>query len=740
MAGERLGGISMLFFYTIAIFVSAALLFVVQPMFARMILPHMGGAPSVWNTAMMFYQAMLLAGYAWAHFSIQRLGVRRQAIVQLILLAGAFVFLPLAIPQGWEAPGANPTWPLVGLMFVSLGAPFFVISSTSPVVQRWFASTGHPASSDPYFLYAASNVGSLLALAAYPFLVEPFVGLSAQSRLWTMGYAGLGAAMVGCVVFLFKASGSNGAPAAAREKGAEAPVESLGWPRRGRWVLLAFAPSSLMLSVTTYLSREVASAPLLWTVPLALYLLSFAMVFSRRKPIPLALALRVFPGAVVVLTLALVNRASNPFLVVVLIHLAAFFVAAMACHGELAAERPEPRQLTEFYVWMSVGGALGGVFNSLCAPLMFDSLAEYPLVLVIACLLVVRTLNPSRERKERWLDLGLPLALGGFAAMLSVLGPRLLDIDGGVVHALIFGPPVVLCFFLSESRLRFAGGVAAVFVATSLFPGIAGEPLFTERSFYGAHRVTVSPDGRFYYLLHGSTIHGKQLVEREDWPTPLSYYYPTGPAGEFFYRFHKRIHGPVGAIGMGAGALASYGKKGEQWTFFEIDPVVADLASNSGYFDFIEKSKADVSIVLGDGRVRLGREPDGRFQLLVVDAFSSDVIPLHLLTQEAVALYSRKLQANGMILFHVSNRHFDFKPRLADLALDAGMVCYVREGRRLVPEETLAGMDPSVWMLMAKSAEAVRPIRKVAAWVRIPEQSGRALWTDDRASILEVLY
>jgi len=730
----------MLFFYTLAIFASATLLFVVQPMFARMILPHLGGAPSVWNTAMMFYQAMLLGGYLWAHLSTQWLGVRRQAVVQLLLIATASLFLPLGIPRGWEAPEADPTWPLVALMFGTLGAPFFVISSTSPVVQRWFASTGHPASSDPYFLYAVSNVGSLLALLAYPLLIEPFVGLSAQSRLWAAGFAVLAVAMAGCYIFLYRADQTLLDPAMEVRGDASSRASPLSWRRRGRWVALAFAPSSLMLSVTTYLSSEVASAPLLWTMPLALYLLSFALVFARRRPVPHALALRVFPGAVVVLTLALVNKASNPFVLVVLIHLAVFFVAAMACHGELAEERPEPRLLTEFYVWMSVGGALGGMFNALCAPLAFDSLVEYPLVLVLACALVVRTLNPSTEKKARWLDFLQPMALGGFAAVLSLLGPRWLDHEGSIVHALILGPPVILCFFLSENRIRFACGVAAVIGATSLYPGIAGKPLFAERSFYGAHRVTVSPNGRFYYLMHGSTVHGKQLVQREDWPTPLSYYYPSGPAGEFFVRFHRQLRGPVGVIGMGAGSLASYGKKGEQWTFFEIDPVVAKLATASEFFDFVEKSKADVRIVQGDGRVRLGREAEGSFQLLVVDAFSSDVIPLHLLTKEAFAVYSDKLEEHGMILFHVSNRNFDFKPRIADLALDAGMVCYVREGLRLMPDELWGGMDPSEWMLIAKSEDAVEPIREVATWNRISEASGRALWTDDRSSILEVLY
>ncbi len=727
--------------YTITIFLSAVLLFVVQPMFARMLLPLLGGSASVWNTAMLFYQVALLAGYAYAHFATKWLGLRRQAILQLVLVGAAFVSLPFSVPAGADPPESNPVFWQLGLMGVAVGFPFFILSSTSPVVQRWFAATGHPSANDPYFLYAASNIGSLLALLAYPFAIERLVGLSDQTRLWMAGYAALALLLGGCVVFLGRALKRDGASAGegdGRECHGAAPP--LGRLRRARWVALAFAPSSLMLSVTTYLSSEVASAPLLWVFPLSIYLLTFALVFSRGRRLPHQAVLRMFPIGVVALSLLLTMRATNPFLLLALVHLVAFFLAAMACHGELANDRPEAEHLTEFYLWMSIGGALGGSFNALLAPLLFNSIAEYPLVIVAVCLLVVPTLSAECDRQKRWLDVLAPVGLGLFTWFMMSFMPGLFPPKSSAVHAAVFGPPVILSFFFSERRLRFALGVAAVFFVGSFYVGETGRVLFADRSFYGTHRVTLSPNGRFYLLVNGSTVHGMQYVERETLPTPLSYYFPKGPAGEFFFRFRGRIEGPVGVVGMGAGALASYGLKGQEWIFFEIDPVVARLANESSYFSYASQSPASVETVVGDGRLSLANQPDGRFQILIIDAFSSDVIPMHLLTREAFRIYSGKLRPDGFLLFHVSNRHFHLRPKLGDLALDAGMSCFFRDGTRLDDGEVEAGMDPSEWMLMAKEAAELGPVDRVVHWEPIREPSGARLWTDDRSSILDVLF
>ncbi len=728
----------MLVVYTVTIFLSAVLLFVVQPMFARMILPLLGGSPSVWNTAMLFYQAALLGGYAYAHLSTRRLGVRRQAVCHLVLLAVVIPALPFGIPDGWTPSGSNPTWWLLGVMAATVGLPFFVVSSTSPVVQRWFASTGHVSAADPYFLYAASNVGSLLALLGYPFLLERWIGLRDQTLFWTAGYVALVALMAACVWFVFRGTTSERETEA--ERAGPVKAEELGGWRRARWVALAFAPSSLMLSVTSYLSSEVASAPLLWTLPLTLYLLTFVLVFARISWLSHEVILRAFPIGVTALTLLLTMRATNPFFLMAFVHLAVFFVTAMACHGGLARDRPSSGRLTEFYLWMSVGGALGGGFNARVAPALFDSCVEYPLVMVAACLLVMPSAAKGGARDSKLMTATLPVCLGAITLLFIWFVPPLFPAASSAVHAAVFGPPVLLGYFLSEHRVRFAAGVAAVFLASGFYVGETGRTLFSDRSFYGAHRVTESPDGRFRLLVHGTTVHGMQRVENEDLPMPLSYYFPTGPAGEYFSRFRRQLKGPVGVVGMGAGSLASYGKKGEEWTFFEIDPVVAELAGDSGYFSYLAKSPAKVSVVLGDGRLSLSREPDGRFQLLIVDAFSSDVIPMHLLTREAFAIYSSKLREDGMILFHISNRHFDLKQKLADLAIDAGLICYYREGRGFGAVERRAGRDPSEWMLMALRQRDLRPIARSLEWIRMVEPSGIEPWTDDRSSLLDVVF
>jgi SAM-dependent methyltransferase len=739
----------MLAVYTITIFLSAVLLFVVQPMFARMIVPLLGGSPSVWNTAMLFYQATLLAGYAYAHFGTKLLGLRRQIILHIVLLALVFVALPLGVPDGWSPPReTNPVYWLLALMGLSVGLPFFVLSSTSPLIQKWFASTGHRSASDPYFLYAASNAGSLLALGSYPFVIEPLIGLGMQSRLWSAGYALL-AVLIGACAFLLWKSLSESKPAASEvDEKVKKPAEQIGRWRKARWVALAFVPSSLMLSLTTYLSSEVASAPLLWIFPLTLYLLTFTLVFARRRLISHSFLLRMFPIGVIALTLLLTMRATNPFFLLALVHLGMFFVAAMVCHGEIANDRPDAEHLTEFYLWMSIGGVFGGIFNALVAPLVFNSIAEYPLVIVAACFLVVKTVSGEANRFRRRLDFALPIALAGLTFILIYSVPRLAGVTLQMAHALIFAPPALACFFLSERRVRFSVGVALIFAASGFYAGETGKMLFSDRSFYGVHRVTLDPDGDYHLLIHGTTVHGMQSVEREEepiphsyyYPTPLSYYHPTGPAGEFFFIMRNRLDGPVAAIGMGVGALAAYGKEGQAWTFYEIDPVVVELAKSSDFFDYYAKSRATLDVVLGDGRLSLGTAPDGKFHLIIVDAFSSDVIPIHLLTREALALYVQKLRPDGVILFHISNRHFDLKPILANLSLDAGLICLHRDGTYVPPTPENKGKDPSEWIVIARRDADVGAIAQLARWHRFREQTGDVVWTDDLASLLDVLF
>ncbi len=372
----------LLIVYATTIFLTASLLFVVQPMFARMVLPLLGGSPAVWNTCLVFYQAALLAGYLYSHATTSWLGVRRQAALHVGLVLLPLLLLPIGIPSGWTPPAAASPIPwLLALLAVAVGLPFFVVSTTSPLLQKWFAGTGHPSAGDPYFLYAASNLGSMLGLLGYPVLLEPRLRLAEQSRLWSGGYLLLLVFTLACAVLLWRS------PVPALADPSRERLTGLAARRRLRWVLLALVPSSLMLSVTTFISADVEAIPLLWVIPLAIYLLTFVLVFARRPLVPHALVVRVLPIALLALVVVLVKRANQPLLLIMGLHLGAFFVAAMVCHGELARDRPPPAHLTEFYLWLSVGGVLGGVFNALVAPLVFDSVAEYPLTVVLACLL-----------------------------------------------------------------------------------------------------------------------------------------------------------------------------------------------------------------------------------------------------------------------------------------------------------------------------------------------------------------
>jgi len=417
----------------------------------------LAGSPAVWNTAMVFFQAALLAGYAYAHLAIDRLGVRRQSAWHLLILLGPLCVLPLALPAQWTPPTqSNPIPWLLGVMAVTVGVPFFALSTTAPVLQKWFAATRHRAAADPYFLYAVSNVGSMLALLGYPLVVEPHFSVAQQSRYWMWGY-GLLVGLIGlCAAGLWRSQA--GKPSSARPADpAPGTAEKLPLRRRLRWALLAFVPSSLMLSVTTFLSSDVAVVPLMWVIPLALYLLTFILVFARRTLLPQSGLARVFPMLVVALVLLFNLQATQPIAGLMLLHLATFFVGAMLCHAQLAADRPAPVHLTPFYLWMSVGGVLGGIFNALVAPLIFNSIVEYPLTLMLACVVGLRAArdDSSLARMKDWVWPGL-FGLG--TAGIILLGEKLHFATNAVVTGLLLGVPTLICYLFSRSPASLCPG------------------------------------------------------------------------------------------------------------------------------------------------------------------------------------------------------------------------------------------------------------------------------------------
>ncbi len=724
--------------YALTICTSAALLFLVQPMFARMALPLLGGSPAVWNTAMVFFQSALLAGYAYAHGGAARLGVRRQAWLHLVVLLLPLAVLPIAIPGGWSPPtSGNPSWWLLGLMTVAVGLPFFAVSATSPLLQQWFAATGHRQAGDPYFLYAASNIGSMVALLSYPLFVEPHFHLAQQSHYWTWGYGLLVLLIAGCAAWLWR-PGNGGA---ARVAGASAAIprtsEKLTMQRRLHWVLLAFVPSSLMLGVTTYLSSDIAVVPLLWVIPLAIYLLSFILVFARREIIPRMLLTRAFPILLVALVMLFNMQAAEPIAGLMLLHLGTFFVAAMLCHGRLAADRPSAAHLTQFYLWMSVGGVLGGMFNALVAPMIFDSIAEYPLVLMLACVAGLRAEGaaavPAPVKDWVW-----PVVLGAAATALVMLVQGSRFRTDAAITGLLFGIPALVCYFFSRRPLRFALGIGAILLAGSFFQREKGTLLYAERSFFGVTRVMLDPTGRYHLLIHGLTLHGRQSLDPARRDEPLTYYSRSGPAGEVLALYGREARERIGAVGLGSGSLASYAQPGQSWIYYEIDPVVLKLAGDPRYFTFLHDSAAPPRVVLGDARLSLVAEPDAGFDLLLLDAFSSDAIPVHLVTREALALYLRKLAPGGRLAFHISNLHLDLEPVFANLARDAGLACLLRDDTVISPEEYAAGKSPSVWLVMARTPEDLAKLARDSRWQPARGNDRQAVWTDDYSSLLSV--
>jgi hypothetical protein len=1005
----------MLLVFAFTLFLSATLMFCLELMVGKMMLPLLGGTPAVWNTCMVFYQAVLLAGYAFSHWTTQALGSRAQARYQIALLALPFVAIvvnglfysgPLAPNQNLIAGNeGNPIPALLLVLTLSIGLPMFVISTTAPLLQRWFSSTDHPAAQDPYFLYGASNLGSMLGLWGYIFLVEPNFALYSQQVGWVAGFGLLAAGVIACALLMWASrpalvfvslpepDAAGGAPRPAR-KAARAAVEAsdddagpvdqpVTATRRLRWVALALVPSSLMLGTTTYITTDITAMPLLWVMPLTLYLLTFIIVFAYNSPgiMKVTLAGEIFvalaalfyfglpnlpeqfgdnlvpdwllrdPGRLVaVLALGTILSACGwaflrgakllqsvivlvglgalmfativwiaprfiseksllflvqvtglgvlafsfqllrirdvklihrvmimvmPLLVLlllfmilseikpgivanVLLHLATLFIVTMVCHGELAADRPEPKDLTEFFLLMSVGGVLGGLFNALFAPVAFNGHYEYPLMMMVACLLLpplgvgragdwarwadvalaavflavgglllylryrdpdgFPSLAPLKDSPWRWglvalaggavlgtlaawrgwgapddepdhpldraLDVALPasllvLVLGliwglpadGVSGRLASFA-QMVRLDRGQFRVILsYGLPAVLCYTFVERSVRFGLGVGAIMLAAG-FSGIAlDSPLYQQRSFFGVLRVedrveSDRPSGYNYWtnrLVHGTTLHGIQFQHDGLRDLPSSYYHGTGPVGQIFRAYNVPRDGeaglrPMAVIGLGTGTMACYAKKGQTLDFYDIDPVVVDISfDQKKFFTYVEDAEergADVNLVLGDARLtfepkgvktrlkplhksdtnpnparQLG-EPireDHKYGFIIVDAFSSDAIPVHLITRQAVKIYFDRLVEDGVLLMHISNRYLDLQPVLANIADELGVVGYHMSD----DENDAVGKNRAHWVALVRKKEYLSKVLSRPRWLSDPDELmflGAAVW------------
>ncbi|MEM7570099.1 MAG: fused MFS/spermidine synthase [Pseudomonadota bacterium] len=737
LSGYRINNNAIYVVFTASIFLSAGLLFMVQPMFGKMALPLLGGTPGVWNTAMVFFQASLLAGYCYAHVLGKLPSTRLQQGVHLIIMAAATAVLPLSIGAGWQSPPeGTPTLWLLGLLAANVGAPFFALSANAPLIQKWFSKTAHPHASDPYFLYAASNLGSFIGLLSYPFLIEPALTVSTQTLNWFGGYVALMVLLLGATV-LTAHTKLQTAPMHAAETEAAAPVT---WAQRSRWIFWSALPSAMLLSVTTHITTDVVAMPLLWVIPLSLYLLTFALVFAKRALVSSTMMLELQPFFVIAALITMNVLRGIPVIALGLIAIGAFFTTTMISHRRLAEARPDSKHLTEFYLFMSLGGVIGGALVALVAPVVFNDLYEYPALLVLG--LMIRPLQESRSR----IDLYAPACI----ALVTIAGDVVFEIYG-LTQGVTLG--IILLFVFSiiapkPSTLRLVLlSCAAILLATlsSYWTGMP-QTVHKARSFFGVIEVSETQDNAFRELMHGTTLHGMQALDEDRRKEPFLYYDRQAGGGRLIaaMQSENRLKN-IGLIGLGAGALACYAQPDQNWTVFEIDQHVIDISTGDGLFTYMQSCAPSAAVVVGDGRLTLAKEEDGHFDLLLFDAFSSDSIPMHLMTKEALSLYLDKLSETGVLAFHISNRYLDPEPALTALAADAGLSIRAFDFR-VDGEPKSRERTNSNWVVMSKDhafIEGLQPRQEGAqtgnVWRPARAKEGMALWTDDYSNIFEIL-
>ena len=714
-------------------------------MIAKMLLSRLGGSPAVWNTCMVFFQAVLLAGYAYAHAVSAHLSLRRQIIVHaaVLLLPCAVSLLPITVPADATPPETgNPSFWLLGTLAAAVGLPFFAVSATAPLLQKWFTNSGDASAADPYYLYVASNLGSMLALLSYPFMLEPRLTSREQSLFWTAGYTLL-IVMIGVIAWkLWRMKPST--PSHQKKSSSRPPQDiPLTWKRRARWLVFAFAPSSLLFSVTTYLTSDIAAVPLLWVIPLSLYLFSFMIVFAQKPLVSQRFLTAALPRTVLLLVLIYLTESNEPIELVAAIHLGGFLVLCLACHGELAHDRPATSHLTDFYLWLSLGGVLGGLFNALVAPQVFTSVLEYPLIVAAVSFLLLWSPHAYTAQGSRRLDWLLPAGVLTLTAILVVFFQYRGTEPGPSSIAVMFGAPVVICYTFIERPLRFALGVTAILLASSLYHGVYGTALFRDRDFFGIHRVTHATiqgsSEKYHQLVHGNTVHGLQSDDPQRRREPLTYYTRSGPIGQVFDALSgTTARKDVAVVGLGAGSLTAYALPGQKWTYFEIDPAVVAIAQNAQLFSYLADSSVQPRLVLGDARLSLTKEEDHHFDLLILDAFSSDSIPPHLLTREAFRVYLAKLTDEGLIAFHISNKYLDLERVVGDVARDAGLASRSQEDLDVMPGEKQAGKFGSHWVLLARKEEHLGRLRFDRRWQEIPPRKDSQVWTDDFYNLMSV--
>ena len=720
--------------YFLISLLGASLLFLVQPMAAKVALPILGGAPFVWNSCMVFFQALLLAGYLYAHLLNCTVAVKRQPFIHLPLLALALCAFPLRF-TGSSAidPAVHPMLWLFSMLSLSVGLPFFVLSATSPLSQRWFAACA--PTREPYVLYAASNLGSFAGLLAYPVLVEPLLPIPSQTHVLFYGFVLLLALFIAGAWQLRRAPAESALSIARTEAPSDRKTIL-------SWIALAFVPSSLLYGVTTYITTDIASVPLFWVVPLALYLLTFVLIFGRMIP---ALDTwrtlhRMGAPAMALLALLPLTYATGTLL----LHLIIFFATTMMCHSRLAALKPAPQQLTGFFLWVSFGGVLGGIFNSFVAPFLFTTVIEYPLMLVASLLVVGWQVGDARPSRNEFGKIGLCWLI--FVAMFWLLGNEgewlaaLTHIGKESRIAALFFSSIALVMMIyfqhkTKPMVQALWLLPMLVLIPPLFNHmVRDEVAFAGRNVFGVSRVLWQVEHHAWVFRHGTTYHGIQSADEALRLKPTSYY--AEPLADVYAALPQQLNAaPVGAMGMGIGTVACYGHPHQQYDFFEIDPLVDTIAHDTRYFTYLKDCPPQKSTLLGDGRISLGHMPDKHYGLLIIDTFSSDAIPMHILTREAVAMYATKLKPGGLMAFNISNRYIDLLPVLSAIAHENGMV----GASRIHLVSAANSLNASAqWVVLAKDPASLAPLI-AKDWQPLPAANRKFLWRDDYSNILRSL-
>lgn len=721
------------------LFLSAFLLFWFEPMLGKMMLPFLGGAASVWITCLLFFQLMLLAGYGYAHVLERYAGVRRQIVVHTVLLVIAFLFLPVHfLAQPDARASAHPSAWLLWQLIKTVGLPFTVVSTTAPLLQNWLSKMRGGAGRDPYFLYAISNAGSLIALVAYPLFIEPRIGVRTQTWYWLAGYGALTLMVFAASWRVWNSAGALYANAGRSQTTITEVAGAPNWRLRLFWLAAALVPSALMLAVTNHILLNLASVPFLWIIPLAVYLVTFMVAFGRRIHVSPALLSRIAPIILLLLfPFVTMSRGveARYMWYLLAVHIVILLTGALLCHTALAARRPPPWHLTEFYFWLALGGAVGGAFTAVIAPFVFQSVVEYPLL--VATIAFFRS-DRDPHTKINGADLILPAALGFVVVGASTLMRwASVDITTDLRTTIAIDAVIILIAYLFRHRTFRFGVAMAILVMTyrSLLPQFYGssEFVFTARNFFGVKGVKFDIATNSRRLLHGDTLHGLESLDSDLVGQPFSYYHETGPVGDVMKMLGERNDQHIGVVGLGTGSMAGWTAPHRRITFFDIDPQVYEIARN--FFTFLPHCGKNCDVEIGDGRLSIERARDGEFDLLMLDAFNSDSIPAHLVSREAIRMYLTKLKPHGMLMFHVSNRYMDVEGLVSAVVTDAGLESLVRHDY----EQQVPLKARSHYVVAARSAEALGSLEHDENWVKVNKPDRIRPWTDDYSNMLQIL-